>query len=191
MPANCGAANPGCSRLLAGLVYTRIPAIGGHLGILPDRAATARSCEKMWFTGETACATNGESFACIGGAGAFACQFRFRANISHLASEGALADSVAGVRSGPRGYPGRGSDWGCTAARFYVARTPACAAPGSARRRWGLDRQGNAGLAGTVADLQQQGHGVARLAGGRNLHVHLNHSLNDAWSTARVLDPGG
>src|ERR1039458_10247968 len=25
--------------------------------------------------------------------------------------EGALADSVAGMRSGPRGYPGRGSDW--------------------------------------------------------------------------------
>src|ERR1017187_5443604 len=28
----------------------------------------------MWLAGETACATNGKSFGCIGGAGAFACQ---------------------------------------------------------------------------------------------------------------------
>src|ERR1017187_7456578 len=37
---------------------------------------------------------------------------------------GALADSVAGMRSGPRGYPGRGSDWGFTAVHFDVARPP-------------------------------------------------------------------
>ena len=40
---------------------------------------------------------------------------------------GALADSVAGMRSGPRGYPGRGSDWGFTAVHFYVARLPPAA----------------------------------------------------------------
>ena len=38
--------------------------------------------------------------------------------------EGALADSAAGMRSGPRGYPGRGSDWGFTAVHFQVASTP-------------------------------------------------------------------
>src|ERR1035441_9372475 len=36
--------------------------------------------------------------------------------------KGALADSVAGMRSGPRGYPGRGSDWGFMAVHFYAAR---------------------------------------------------------------------
>jgi hypothetical protein len=49
-----------------------------------DNAAAGQSCEKMKFAGETACATNGKSFACKGGAGAFACQFPFRANISQL-----------------------------------------------------------------------------------------------------------
>jgi hypothetical protein len=38
----------------------------------------------MQFAGESACATTGKSFACKGGAGAFACQFRFRADISQL-----------------------------------------------------------------------------------------------------------
>jgi hypothetical protein len=37
---------------------------------------------KLWLAGESACPTTGKSFACKGGAGAFACQFRFRANIS-------------------------------------------------------------------------------------------------------------
>ncbi len=32
----------------------------------------------MRFAGESACATTGKRFACKGGAGAFACQFRFR-----------------------------------------------------------------------------------------------------------------
>src|ERR1039457_253224 len=35
--------------------------------------------------------------------------------------EGALAECVAGKRSRPRGYPGRGSDWGFAFVHFYVA----------------------------------------------------------------------
>ena len=54
----------------------------------------------------------------------------------------------------------------------------------------GLDRQGDSGLAGTVADLQQKGNGGAGLARGRDQQVHLNDSLDDAWSTAGVLDLG-
>src|ERR1017187_376376 len=39
------------------------------------------------------------------------------------ASEGVLDKCVAGKRSRPRGYPGRGSDWGFTFVHFRVARS--------------------------------------------------------------------
>ena len=39
--------------------------------------------------------------------------------------KGALARCVAGKRSRPSGYPGRGSDWGFTFVHFCVARPQA------------------------------------------------------------------
>src|ERR1035437_1960101 len=48
----------------------------------------------MRFAGESACATTGKSFACKGGAGAFACQLRLRAIISQLLTVAALTGAA-------------------------------------------------------------------------------------------------
>ena len=54
----------------------------------------------------------------------------------------------------------------------------------------GPDRQGNAELAVAVADAQDQGHGVAGLAGERDPQVDLNYSLDHAGRSACVDDLG-
>src|ERR1022692_2022791 len=69
---------------------------------------------------------------------------------------GALADSVAGMRSGPRGYPARGSDWGFTAVHFCVAHP---AAPISLFGA--LQRHLPAGAIAAVPHLDLQGDFVA------------------------------
>jgi hypothetical protein len=58
-----------------------------HVFTATNRAATVRSNKGMRFAGESACATTGKSFACNGGAGAFACQFFLGAILSHFVGE--------------------------------------------------------------------------------------------------------
>jgi hypothetical protein len=54
----------------------------------------------------------------------------------------------------------------------------------------GPDRQGNSELAGTIADAQDEGHGGAGLAGGRDAQVYLNYPLDNAGRSACVSDLG-